>query len=82
MSWKPIETAPKDGTTVLVAQAYADDGVVFTYKAFIEFVQCAVWDDYWGSWVMSKPYPEVESRDVFFEPTHWMPIPRFHGGDL
>lgn len=60
MKWQPIETAPKDGTIILVA----DKGV---YVARI-----AQWDKGMlrsgGGWLDAWNSDNVE-------PTHWMPLP-------
>lgn len=74
MKWQSIETAPKDGTAILVCQATDADG-----KPIIEnfglFVQCVSWwggkDD--GEWVVYCSMPD--DPQCFFIPTHWMPIP-------
>ena len=59
MKWQPIETAPKDRTTVLVYEpshpsSLIDDGFVDA-----AYFNGAVWQSGFG-------YPE---------PTHWMPLP-------
>ncbi len=57
--WQPIETAPKDGTAMLVH----DEGAVFI----------AVFDEDEGAWmdIAGAPgYQRVEPA-----PTHWMPLP-------
>ena len=68
--WKPIETAPKDGTHILAYGKVvpdADDDEVIT----------AV---YWDSscilchyWALVAVFSWVEGDD--FYPTHWMPLP-------
>jgi len=72
-NWQPIETAPKDGTKILVHQA-GDTYIT----AWIEDVYTAQggkggpsgwfsgrYDDNWGD------------RPSFDHPTHWMRIPEF-----
>jgi hypothetical protein len=59
MQWQPIETAPKDRTSVLIA---TEDGLVT--EVFFEddkwMLFCAgIYDCYWLS----------------EKPTHWMPLP-------
>lgn len=67
MSWQPIETAPKDGTEILIAIPLKWEHKQKRIGTGI-YVQ-AVWfdDDVWrnriGQWV----------RDT--TPTHWMPLP-------
>ena len=60
MAWQPIETAPKDGTWILLTEVL--EGQMITGHPFILY-----WDDRWG-WgdIYGK-------RDV--NPTHWMPLP-------
>jgi hypothetical protein len=60
MTWQPIETAPKDGTSIIAAQAgtAADCGVI-------------AWDTDFGRWMdLMDDYDEPN-----WLPTHWMPLP-------
>jgi hypothetical protein len=61
--WQPIESAPKDGTEILVTDARTKD---WTHVAY--------WDD-----AVSAEYPWMHAdadsswhKDMF---THWMPVP-------
>lgn len=68
--WKPIETAPKDGTRILVLTMYGD-------------IECADWyvfttPRYEG--VKDDLYRRVEDKtsegwNCSSSPTHWMPLP-------
>lgn len=58
-AWRPIETAPLDGTSILVALHEWNDPA---NKYVFEVV---AWDG--GCW-SSEAYP-------IYPPTHWMPIP-------
>lgn len=60
MDWQPIETAPKDGTNILVC---AED-VMSTVK----------WDDFFKEWALVVSGSQSED-DEFYGPTHWMPLP-------
>lgn len=62
--WKPIDTAPRDGTAILVfVPSKFDAGSVLP----------AAWADDDEEWqTVGCVYPD-ESYDV--HPTHWMPIP-------
>ena len=77
MSWKPIDTAPKDGTEILVCRATNADGKPIHVEAFGIFCQVASWwseeNDGTGEWIvyMSQPL----EKPVHFKPTHWMPLP-------
>lgn len=71
--WQPIETAPKDGTKVLLCQATDADGNPILDKAWGIFVQVAAW---WGDgdgWIVYCSM--VRDPGVHFTPTHWMPLP-------
>lgn len=71
MNWKPIETAPKDGTGVLLCQATDVSGKPIKDDAWDIFVQVAAW---WGDeWVVYCSLPS-EPR-IHFHPTHWMELP-------
>jgi len=64
MTWKTIDSAPKDGTCVLV---YNDDGCVYA----------AEYDDYFGKWRF--PSADQHGCGCCSgdgdAPTHWMPLP-------
>jgi hypothetical protein len=64
MSWQPIETAPRDGTSILV---YAD------YKMFV-----ARWieqNPYCPGWWHVDDNKYDQFALCGHEPTHWMPLP-------
>ena len=59
--WQPIETAPKDGTEVLVT--------AFKYnKPPARFVSIAQFSEDGNCWQDQEPMP-------VHPPTHWMPLP-------
>ena len=60
VGWRQIETAPKDGTNLLVWDGYA----MTTAKWEIDY-------DWWEICVPSDGY--VDSNCIL--PTHWMPLP-------
>lgn len=78
--WQPIETAPKDGTNILV----------FYTKASVDFCHIAWWDN--GEFYKEQGYQNIEDatgwwsyiKDSFSShklngydaPTHWMPLPQ------
>lgn len=72
--WQPIETAPKDGTTVLLSGPYND-------------VSTAYWLD--GEWhIQSDGMRAIENQSdfgttyrTFDYPDFWMPVPRRPGRD-
>jgi hypothetical protein len=61
MTWQPIETAPKDGTTLLVFDR--NDGPVV-----------AEWERHFGGMWTVSAYALDTSR-VSCDPTHWMYLP-------
>jgi len=67
--WQPIETAPKDGTVILLATSKVDDG----------HMQTAYWDECDGiaegktAWAWHHTDAGLYwHKDMF---THWMPLP-------
>jgi hypothetical protein len=67
-AWRPIETAPKDGTAVILCGRYND-------------VSIAAWHGN-GWWIEADGRRAIESQSDFgtgymtFDlPTHWMPVP-------
>lgn len=71
--WKPIDTAPKDGTQILICMAFDADIRPIQRDIFGLFVHRAAW---WGDDVGWNVYNSQPcEQPAFFEPTHWMPIP-------
>lgn len=70
MKWQPIETAPKDGTTILLASG--------------KYVLTGYWEtDPGWAWKFDGPcWGICEVEDDYYSvykfpdwPTHWMPLP-------
>lgn len=67
IEWQPIDTAPKDGTPMLVYGRWQgelhdiDDNPDIYHVCFDCGSYCVVGGEYYGSYVMG--------------PTHWMPLP-------
>jgi hypothetical protein len=69
--WKTINTAPKDGSRILLWPIRRGRGAQFSSDAFVGLGR---WhqpanSDYSGSWMVAT------GVYVTGEPTHWMPIP-------
>ena len=62
--WQPIETAPKDGTAILVAHSEA---------AFDVW-----WSDDENGWV-DDCMDDWGDKYIIYHPTHWMPLPPLPG---
>jgi hypothetical protein len=80
-AWQPIETAPKDGTDVLVLLNWADVPVVHIawFRSREEWERvgqlCGGWptlEDWLGWWSYTRNGMTQERLDG---PTHWMPLP-------
>ena len=59
MDWQPIETAPTDGTTILIATRSYNGGVCMA--AWVGEAPFPTFMD--------------ETGDSYFDATHWMPLP-------
>ena len=66
MEWQPIETAPKDGTTVFVWY----EASVKSHGDFDNRVRLAKWIECLGEWQVHGVGGNVPPKV-----THWMPIP-------
>lgn len=66
MKWEPIETAPKDGTEIIVSRA-SENG-----KA-PDYAHVAWWSAYKGNgeWTLVNTGDYAASSDIYFKPTHW-----------
>ena len=67
--WRPIETAPKDGTSVLVAwKDWRSVDIVSWYQAVDT-------DDGQPGWMLRRGHFRLGSVGADPEPSFWMPIP-------
>ena len=71
--WQLIETAPKDGTTILLCQAVNADGKPIRAESWGLFVQVAAWWAGENAWIVYCSL--IKEPELHFEPTHWMPLP-------
>jgi hypothetical protein len=65
--WQPIDTAPKDGTAILIWPAQS----ALTGSTECMTISYVVrWHDWKEAWIEASG----EEYDTFY-PTHWMPLP-------
>ncbi len=75
IGWQPIETAPKDGTDILVAYEFAS-----VWIAHIAWYRSREgWEDDWkpeheGWWSYIENSVSQHKLEGFNAPTHWMPF--------
>jgi len=73
MTWKPIETAPKDGTEVILLLPL-DDAEVAIQGSWGKYPDCGTEDYGWEfARLNSHGCGCCSSQDEM--PTHWMPLP-------
>lgn len=65
--WQPIETAPKDGSKILLVDGYDFMVVGWWGQSSVGYHQ--------KEWVYGECEGEYNSRNIFDCPTHWMPLP-------
>ena len=71
MNWQPIESAPKDGTYILVSNPAAGGSWVAHW--FPVAVSGYKFDQLWRSVMLNHWHIPEKTRYV--PPTHWMPLP-------
>lgn len=72
-NWQPIDTAPKDGTGILLCQATDADGSPIGQDSMSVFMQVAAWWEGEDTWIVYCSM--VRDPELHFTPTHWMPLP-------
>jgi len=73
-TWQPIETAPRDGTDMLLYQPDVNKHGIERF--YHELIIVAFWDDRYDCWSVSNVGgyewdTDMQSKEV----THWMPLP-------
>ena len=70
MDWQPIETAPKDGTDILVWGSIEMSSRSRPHVGTEDIIRVC-WSQGGESWVVTS----VQADGWVPEPTHWMPLP-------
>jgi len=82
MNWQPIDTAPDDGTPVLLCRSESPDGKPLTdfSKGFYLMVGSQDedgWSIFQNGWLSRAQNTYHELYRLPFEPTHWAELPEF-----
>lgn len=72
IDWQPIDTAPKDGSYVLIADA--EHVTVGFYQSDTGETLIAGDNPHWEPFDHSY-WNRLETDDSWFQPTHWAPLP-------
>lgn len=70
MNWQPLETAPKDGTRLLLLSGPEIDVGYWSESVWCQTLATQ------GAWIIY----ENRSDTVILYPTHWMPLPPWPEG--
>lgn len=69
--WRPIETAPKDGSEIMIGSRN------YSGEAFCALVK---WDEKAGEWMLFDPSDDAWSWPTY-GPLYWMPLPTVPGSE-
>jgi len=75
--WQPIDTAPKDGTLIIIyapPTLYQEEGIYIASWKQIDFIVSRRSDPY--AWCVICSYQDEQGGEcTISNPTHWMPLP-------
>ncbi len=78
IGWRPIETAPRDGTDVIVMYVHIETQIVHNAFFISEADDCEPEDVGWWTYTHSEVSREL--LNDWRTPTHWMPLPASQPG--
>ena len=70
--WQPIETAPKDGTKILL---YSKTLPYYTNHMAVGFWNEIPNSEYYVGWASGMSRGFVDADEEITQVTHWMPLP-------
>ena len=76
--WRPISTAPKDGTEIIgVFCCDYGDGEIMVYGPWTVAFGGGRWRSSWDGCCVIEYQSDfgTEYKDLDSQPTHWMPLP-------
>lgn len=83
MEWKPIETAPKDGTWIITTCGNNFLPCIVRWCDFLDWPELFHSDFIKPRWLGDEQGREQTNEQLFdeisgstYEPTHWMPLPQ------
>lgn len=71
MKWQPIQTAPRDGTSILVAVLGANNIFIAVYRKWYSESLRADVVTWWSNGAKNSYQPD----QLMLNPSHWMPLP-------
>jgi len=77
MNWQPIETAPKDGTPLLLFcnPTPALSGHMEPDEVFRSRMTTGYFDKHYHEWWLCVFWGYESEATLYEDPTHWMPLP-------
>lgn len=78
--WQPIETAPKDGTRILIFVpgdlTWKEESTGTIWPSYHAGIHAARFEQEPQKWVMGDEFWSDDAKVFQYEePTHWMPLP-------
>lgn len=75
VEWQPIETAPKDGSAILLWDAEREVAIVGMWLSFAGTNSPDSYEPAYSGWDSISGVPTWLDASPDAQPTHWMPLP-------